>query len=139
MIVSLLLMTEPNRGNIGRTKEALNSIGLVPARTDYLNPFSKSYDDVMVWEDPEEHIGRYRVHLYEDVELDGETGLCDSISFRYWINKRSLKKEIIEQDPMALAIQKVLPLLEGKVEIRTEKEFTRIAPLEEVLRDCFPD
>jgi len=46
----------------------------------------------MVWEDPQEHIGRYRVHLYENTEAQGAR--YDIINFHYWMNKRSLKKEI---------------------------------------------
>jgi len=134
MIVGLLLWTEADKGNVGRTREVLGSIGLVPARLNYRDPNSQVDNDVLVWEDPQEHIGRYRVHLYENREL--QWGRYDIINFHYWMNKRSLKKEILEQEPMDLAIQKVLLVLNGKIELQNWN--THIANVGEIIQKCFP-
>ncbi len=129
MICDLLLWTEAGKGNIERAKEALKEIGLVPAKFNYLNPDSETYDGVMVWEDTE-GIGRYRVHLYENREIKGKQ--YDIINFHYWFNQRCLKKEIMEQEPMDSAVQKVLPLIEGSIILPEGHQ--RILPLQEVLR-----
>jgi hypothetical protein len=131
MICELLLWTETDKGNIKRTREALREMGLVPAR----GPNSQLNNDVMVWEDPQENIGRYRVHLYEKIIVE-EGGQYDIINFHYWGNKRSLKREIIEQEPMDLAVQKVLPVLEGKIEIQNWN--SSIMPLKKALEEYFP-
>ncbi|MEK6885541.1 MAG: hypothetical protein AABX17_01085 [Nanoarchaeota archaeon] len=133
MIIALLLYTEANKGNVRKAREVLSGIGLVPARLNYHNPNSKLDNDVMVWEDPQEHLGRYRVHLYENTEAQGE--IRDIINFHYWMNERSLKKEIMELAPMELAVQKVLPVLEGKIELQNWS--THIASTEEIIRECF--
>ncbi|VVB78139.1 Uncharacterised protein [uncultured archaeon] len=130
MIVGLLLWTEAGHGNIGKAREILSGIGLVPARVNYRDPSSELDYSVMVWEDPTNHIGRYRVHLEEDREIKGTK--YDVINFHYWMNKRSLKQEIIEAEPMDLAISKVLESLEGKIEVQNWN--THIAPLNEVLK-----
>lgn len=132
MIASLLLWTKINKGNIVRTRETLQSIGLVPARLNYRDPNSELDDCVMVWEDPEEHIGRYRVHLYENTEAHGAR--YDIINFHYWMNKRSLKRKILEQEPMEIAIQKVLPVLEGGVELQNWG--TSFGSIKEILGEC---
>jgi hypothetical protein len=133
MICNLLLWTEAEQGNVARAKATLKDMGLVPAKFSYRNPNSETYDDVMVWEDPQEHIGRYRVHTYEHHDIKGQP--YDIINFHYWWNKRSLKREIIEQEPMDEAVQRVLGVLQGKIEVQNWN--TKIAPVEEVVKKYF--
>jgi len=130
MILGLLLWTETEKGNIPRAKKALTGLGLVPARYNYADANSETYDDVMVWEDPQEHIGRYRVHLYENEKIEENT--YDVINFHYWLNKRSLKKEILAKEPMDNAIEAVMKVLEGRIEVQNWN--THIMALEDALR-----
>ena len=112
MILELLLWTEPNIGNIKKTKKELIDLGLISARLN--DRFDKN---VMVWEDSKEMLGRYRVHLYENENV----GLSskDIIYFHYWLNKERLTKSILKNDPMKLAINNVYKQLHGAVEVQS--------------------
>ncbi|MBM3234426.1 hypothetical protein FJZ19_05025 [Candidatus Pacearchaeota archaeon] len=133
MIIELMILTETGKGNIDRARKVLAGMGLVPARISYCNPNSALDDSVMVWEDPKEHIGRYRVHLREASHKGKK---YDAIYFHYWTNIRSLEKEIFEQEPLDLAVQNVLPVLEGISGIKCDS--TLILPREDAIRKFFP-
>ena len=135
MIIQLALYTETNKGNISRTRGKLLEMGLVYGRLDPRDPNSPTEDDVIVWEDPNEHIGRYRVHLRENEEMEDKKQ--DVLDFHYWMNERCMNRDIFHQDPMALAIREVLPILEGKIEIK--KWNMDVAPIQQVIDYCFPE
>ena len=104
----------------------MSEFGLVGPRND---PFGRTDYDVLVWEDSE-GAGRYRVHLYRNFEYN-PGHVYDMIRFSYWTSRTRVKREVLEQDPMNEAIQKVLEIIEGP--IFENPELNVDMPIEDIL------
>ncbi len=111
MIVDKVFYTEEGKGNLDIARRVLvTDFGLVLPTC----PMDKEEATVLVWCDPKEFVARYRVHFLTHANVAG-FGFCDAIGFKYWLRPDRMKREILEQDPMGKAMDKVKQELVGNV------------------------
>ena len=117
MMLWTIIHTDPKYNNIERVVNILKTeFGLVKANNSDITD-----REILVWED-KNGVGRYRVHIFSNEYRLLLKRNVDSFSFQYWSGHR-LTREIVELDPIKLAIERTKNIIVGEYieEIRREK------------------